>query len=87
MTAIARRSLPADVVLSKAFLREVGAVDTDDWQPKVAGILAALRAELLMPLRALNECDLTKTMGGPWRPSPWRCASFATRLYGLFSCL
>ena len=34
------------------------------WIPSTAGILEALQGELLMPLRSLNECNLSRTFGG-----------------------
>ena len=50
-------------VLGAAMIREIGAENTEGWQPSLDGIIRALKSELLMPLRALNECDLTVTMG------------------------
>ena len=34
------------------------------WKHNLTAVRKALQHELLMPLRALNECDLTSTMAG-----------------------
>jgi hypothetical protein len=37
------------------------------WKATLPAVRKALQAELLMPLRALTECDLTSTMAGRCR--------------------
>ncbi|CAK9111571.1 unnamed protein product [Durusdinium trenchii] len=68
-----RKLLEADDLrtgLVQTFVAEIGAARS----PLAAvasfeGVVAALRGELLLPLRALNECELTRTMNGAPLPS------------------
>eukprot|EP00192_Tetraselmis_astigmatica_P011853 CAMPEP_0117681788 /NCGR_PEP_ID=MMETSP0804-20121206/19205_1 /TAXON_ID=1074897 /ORGANISM="Tetraselmis astigmatica, Strain CCMP880" /LENGTH=397 /DNA_ID=CAMNT_0005491641 /DNA_START=241 /DNA_END=1434 /DNA_ORIENTATION=- len=58
-------------VIRAAFLREIGvdAAAASNWGFSLQGLHAALKSELLMPLRALNECDLRVTMEGGHVPA------------------
>mmetsp|Transcript_1283 Transcript_1283/g.1866 ORF Transcript_1283/g.1866 Transcript_1283/m.1866 type:complete len:469 (+) Transcript_1283:273-1679(+) len=61
-------------LICATFIDEIGAgkgkgTPTSEWRPNLPAVRAALAAELLTPLRALTECDLTSTMGGSPVPS------------------
>lgn len=56
-------------LICSTFVDEIGAghgaaSPAAEWKPNLAAVRAALKAELLTPLRALTECDLGFTMGG-----------------------
>lgn len=54
--------------LRQLFLTEIGA--DHDLGASFGGVAAALKAELLLPLRALNECGpLSRTMTGAPLPA------------------
>lgn len=65
--AIIAADVQADVALCNAFMQEIGC-QTSLCKARFAGCAAALKSELLLPLRALNEgieCMTTTTFGDP----------------------
>mmetsp|Transcript_72489 Transcript_72489/g.169836 ORF Transcript_72489/g.169836 Transcript_72489/m.169836 type:complete len:410 (-) Transcript_72489:49-1278(-) len=56
-------------VLTKIFLLEIGCHSVSGVAASWDGVKAALEAELLLPLRALNECRMTQTMCGAPLPA------------------
>ncbi|CAE7816261.1 unnamed protein product [Symbiodinium sp. CCMP2456] len=59
------RGKPAEVLLTAALGREVGASPEEvaRWKPTLSSLRRLVESELLMPLRALHECDIPA--GGP----------------------
>ncbi|CAE8641202.1 unnamed protein product, partial [Polarella glacialis] len=71
LAKVAEGELDAEEVVSESFVREIGLLPMEAPSESVSfgAVCQALAAELLLPLRALNECRMTQTMCGSELPA------------------
>lgn len=71
VAAVAEGTVEAEAAVTEAFVGEIGlqAEEPAATAATFDGVAAALEAELLLPLRALNECDIRCTMSGNALPT------------------